>query len=96
MQVAAKHFPGAGRSPVDSHMETARLACTREQFENEELRVFREVIRASRLSGVMSGHILVPAVDQDRISTVSPEIMRQLDRLGFDGIRITDSPPWRA
>lgn len=91
MQVSAKHYPGAGRSPVDNHIQMCRLLCNRRVFTGTELRIYREVIQRARLSGIMTGHILVPAVDPEAIATVSSRLVNCVRRKGFSGIIISDS-----
>jgi len=91
LQVAAKHYPGAGRSPVDGHIEMMSVDCPREEFEDTELFVYKELIRRADLSGIMTGHICVPAVDGDRPATTSARLMSYLGKLGFKGLLITDS-----
>lgn len=91
LHVSAKHFPGAGRAPVDNHIEMAALECSRETLENAELRIYREVIRRTGLQGVMSGHIMAPAIDPENIATVSPAIIGTLADMNFQGVLVTDS-----
>ncbi len=91
LHVSAKHFPGAGRSPVDNHIEMAALDCSRETLDREELRIYREVIRQTGLRGIMSGHIMAPAIDPRTIATVSPAIIGTLKSMNFQGVLVTDS-----
>ncbi|MFN8482479.1 MAG: glycoside hydrolase family 3 N-terminal domain-containing protein [Anaerolineae bacterium] len=88
----AKHFPGHGDTAVDSHFGLPR--CERElaDLDNVELVPFRTAIVAGAHL-VMSSHILFPALDPQRPSTLSRAILTDLlrGRLGFDGVVITDS-----
>ncbi len=91
MQVSAKHYPGAGRFDNDNHIEPIVLKCSRKDFENEELFIYKELIGKSGLNGIMSGHIAVEAVDGTVPATVSRKLTSYLDKLGFNGLLITDS-----
>lgn len=91
MIVAAKHYPGVGRSPVDSHIERSRLECNRATFRREELRIYKELVAKTGLSGVMSAHILVPCMDPNNMATMSAILVRVLRQQGFNGVLITDS-----
>ena len=92
MLVSAKHYPNAaGRPEVDNHIQQGILNCDRQTFENEELRVYRELVQQADLSGVMSGHVLVPALDPHNMATTSPSLVTALRSQGFDGVLMTDS-----
>jgi beta-N-acetylhexosaminidase len=91
---AAKHFPGLGEAAVDTHHGAARVDLDRQRLESVELRPFRMAIEAGvRL--VMSAHVTVPALasETDRPATLDRAVMSDLlrDRLGFDGVSITDA-----
>lgn len=90
--VAAKHYPNAGGRPeVDNHIQQGVLNCDRQTFANEELRVYRELVSRANLSGVMSGHVLVPALDPQNMATTSAILVQALRDQGFDGVLMTDS-----
>lgn len=92
MLVSAKHYPNAaGRPEVDNHIQQGVLNCDRQTFENEELRVYRELVKQANLSGVMSGHVLVPALDPHNMATTSTILVQALRDQGFDGVLMTDS-----
>ncbi len=92
MLVAAKHYPNAaGRPEVDNHIQQGILNCDRQTFADEELRVHRELVQRANLSGVMSGHVLVPALDPQHMATTSKTLVQALRAQGFDGVLMTDS-----
>ncbi len=91
MQVAAKHYPGAGRFANDNHIETIILDCPKEEFENDELYVYRELIKSAGLNGIMSGHVAAKEIDGDTPATVSRKLIQYLDDFSFEGLLITDS-----
>ncbi len=85
-----KHFPGHGEASVDSHHELPVLDLSPERLRAVELVPFRAAV-AARVAGMMMGHLLVPALDEQRPATVSPAIVRLLrDDLHFDGLVFTD------
>lgn len=89
----AKHFPGHGSADGDSHKSLPEVRKSRRSLMEEDLLPFRRYIEAG-LSGVMTAHIHVPALDSVRRPvTVSPEVLDSLLRkqLGFEGLVITDA-----
>jgi beta-N-acetylhexosaminidase len=86
-----KHFPGHGESSVDSHLELPILDLSPERLRAVELLPFRAAIAAG-VAGIMTGHLLVPALDEARPATISPAIVTGLLRqdLGFEGVVFTD------
>jgi len=91
LAACGKHFPGHGESSVDSHFELPALDLSPERLRAVELVPFRRAIEAG-VAGIMTGHLLVPALDEHRPATVSPAIVTGLLRqeLGFDGVIFTD------
>ncbi|MFF5294675.1 glycoside hydrolase family 3 N-terminal domain-containing protein [Paractinoplanes globisporus] len=87
----AKHFPGHGDTSVDSHHEVPLIDRDRAGLEACELLPFRAAIEAG-VQSVMTGHLLVPAYDDEWPATLSRKIMTDLlrDELGFDGLIVTD------
>jgi len=93
----AKHFPGHGDTSVDSHVDVPRIGSTRDELDATELPPFRAAIAAG-VQAVMTGHLLVPAVDPHRPATLSRIVLTDLlrDELGFAGAVITDGIEMRA
>jgi len=92
-----KHFPGHGATTADSHHEVPTLRRSSAELEVVELPPFAAGIAAGARA-VMTGHLIVPALDQKHLATVSPAITRDLlrDRLGFAGTVVTDAIEMRA
>ena len=93
----AKHFPGHGATAADSHHGVATVTRSREELDVAELEPFRAAI-ASGTRAIMTGHLLVPALDPDALATVSRPITTGLlrDSLGFTGTIVTDALEMRA
>ncbi|MCW2873802.1 glycoside hydrolase family 3 protein [Actinacidiphila oryziradicis] len=92
-----KHFPGHGDTSVDSHDAVPRIDVDAATLRARELVPFRAAVAAGT-KGVMSAHILVPALDPDRPGTLSSTVLTSLlrDELGYDGLIITDGMDMRA
>ncbi len=92
IQSVAKHFPGHGDTESDSHKTLPYVGRSMEELEQVELVPFRGYVN-SGLSGVMVGHISVPAIDKSGIATsLSPKTYDLLrKKLGFQGLIYTDA-----
>ena len=90
----AKHFPGHGDVNTDSHIAVPVVSGDLAQLNRVELAPFRAAIAAG-VGAVMSGHLVVPALEPDRNTpaTLSPSILTDLLRrkMGFEGIEVTDA-----
>lgn len=88
----AKHFPGHGDTDVDSHLVIPVIRHDRERLNDLELYPFKRIIAAG-VDAIMNAHLMVPALDEKNISTVSYRIIQKLlkEKLGFDGLVITDA-----
>jgi beta-N-acetylhexosaminidase len=88
----AKHFPGHGDTAADSHRELPVVGGDLASA----LLPFRAAIGAS-VQAVMTGHLLVPALDEAP-ATISRPILSGLLRteLGFDGLIVTDALEMRG
>jgi beta-N-acetylhexosaminidase len=86
-----KHFPGHGRTTVDSHHELPIVDIDEKTLLNEDLLPFQIAIRHG-VEAVMTAHILYPQIDPDFPATLSATLLRGLlrGRLGFDGVIISD------
>lgn len=88
----AKHFPGHGDTNLDSHVALPVIPHDRERLDAVELAPFREAI-AVGVASIMTAHIRVPALDPERVATLSAPILTGLlrEELGYDGIVVTDA-----
>ena len=90
----AKHFPGHGDTVIDSHLDLPTVTGDRAQLDKVELVPFRAAFAAG-VSTVMTGHLAVPALEDDpgKPATLSQSILCGLLRgeMGFEGLVVTDS-----
>lgn len=93
----AKHFPGHGDTSVDSHRELPVLKADIKRLNKVELYPFAEAIKAN-VKMVMIGHLMVPAIDSDLLSSLSHKTITYLLRkkMGFKGLVITDAMNMQA
>ncbi|WBB69771.1 glycoside hydrolase family 3 N-terminal domain-containing protein [Micromonospora sp. WMMD812] len=93
----AKHFPGHGDTRVDSHHDLPVISGDRARLDATELAPFRAAVAAG-VQAVMTGHLLVPALDPVLPATLSPQVLGGLlrDELGFCGVVVTDAVEMRA
>ncbi|MFI6596406.1 glycoside hydrolase family 3 protein [Nonomuraea sp. NPDC050536] len=93
----AKHFPGHGDTITDSHLSLPTVHAAREVLFQRDLPPFRAAVRAG-VRAVMTGHLLVPALDPEVPATLSRTVLTELLRgeLGFDGMLVTDAIEMRA
>ena len=93
----AKHFPGHGDTRVDSHHDLPRITADRDRLDACELAPFRAAVAAG-VQAVMTGHLLVPALDPQLPATLSRRILGGLlrEELGFSGVVVTDAVEMRA
>jgi beta-N-acetylhexosaminidase len=92
-----KHFPGHGATATDSHHERPVVTCSRAEILERELVPFRAAA-AARVPMLMSGHVVYPALDPDRVATLSSVIATTLLRrdIGFRGALWSDDLSMRA
>ncbi len=95
----AKHFPGHGDTDIDTHRGLGTVPHDRERLEAVELYPYRRLIPAG-LRGVMTAHLIVPALEPDtRIpATFSRRCVHDLLRtdMGFTGLIVSDSLTMKA
>jgi beta-N-acetylhexosaminidase len=88
----AKHFPGLGAAGANTDDASVTIEVPEAELEERDLPPFEAAIGAGAPL-VMLSHALYPALDQERIASQSPAIATDLlrDRLGFEGVAVTDS-----
>lgn len=93
VQAVGKHFPGHGDTSTDSHKQQTVVKHSAEVMEQVDLLPYVGFIE-NGLSGIMTGHIVVPALDHSgRPATLSRKITTDLlrNRMGFRGLIHTDA-----
>lgn len=97
VMAVGKHFPGIGRTSLDSHFERPFLATPFEELEATDLVPFNRAIQEN-VSGIMLSHILYQGIDPEWPASLSQKITKTLLRetLGFDGLVLTDDLDMKA
>jgi beta-N-acetylhexosaminidase len=92
-----KHFPGHGDTSTDSHFELPLLDLPPDRLEAVELVPFKAAIAAD-VAAIMTAHIVIPSLDEERPGTLSPAIIGGLLRtkLGYRGLVLTDDLSMKA
>jgi beta-N-acetylhexosaminidase len=94
---SGKHFPGHGDTSTDSHHELPLVEHPPDRLDAVELVPFKAAIEAG-VASIMTAHILVPALDEERPATLSPAIVEGLlkKKLGYTGLVVSDDLEMRA
>ena len=92
-----KHFPGHGDTSVDSHLELPVVEHPPDRIRRVECVPFRAAIAAD-VAFIMTAHVLVPSLDEERPATLSPRIVRNMlrEELGFNGVIVGDDLEMKA
>jgi len=87
----AKHFPGIGRTTLDSHRDLPRLPTDYDTLAASDLLPFKAAARAD-VAGIMLSHILYQGLDPHWPASLSSRIAADLLRrdMGYDGLVMTD------
>ncbi len=88
-----KHFPGHGDTSVDSHKALPTVSHDLNRLKTTDLVPFKEYISAG-LSGIMVGHLNIPALDNSGTPTslsyaVTTDLLQS--EMGFNGLIFTDA-----
>lgn len=92
-----KHFPGHGDTTTDSHHELPLVEHAPDRLDAIELVPFKAAITAG-VAAIMTAHILIPALDDERPATLSPTVVDGLlkRKLGYRGLVLTDDMEMKA
>lgn len=91
LMAVAKHFPGIGRTTLDSHLELPFMDADMEDIQSYDLPPFYAAVTQG-VSGIMLSHIQYPKLDSKWPASLSPLIVKKLlrDEMGYKGLVITD------
>jgi beta-N-acetylhexosaminidase len=87
----AKHFPGHGRTPIDSHLALPEVDAPLDELERTELQPFRQAL-AGGCPAVMVAHVRYPELDPEWPASLSANVIGGLlrGRLDFGGLVLSD------
>lgn len=101
----AKHFPGLGRTSMDTHKLGVKVGLSLDELKQVELVPFIMAIAAA-VPGILISHATFAALDASLPASLSPKVIEGLLRgqLGYQGLVLTDDlemgavnlPPSRA
>jgi beta-N-acetylhexosaminidase len=88
-----KHFPGLGDVGVDPHSGVPNLYRSKSDLDAIDWAPYRALIQQGDVHAIMVTHEIVHAIDDNRISSLSPKVVTGIlrDELGFQGVIMTDS-----
>ncbi len=91
IMAVAKHFPGIGRTVLDSHHELPDLESAADSLYDTDIKPF-ERAAASGVAGIMLSHIRYRSFDSRWPASLSPAIVDDIlrRRLGYGGVVLTD------
>ncbi len=92
-----KHFPGHGDTAADSHVELPIVEHAPDRLRAIEFAPFKAAIEAG-VAFIMTAHVLVPSIDDERPATLSPKIVQRIlrEELGFNGVIVSDDLEMKA
>ena len=92
-----KHFPGHGDTSADSHLELPLVEHPLARLREVELVPFGAAIGA-QVAMIMTAHLFLPALDEQRPATLSRRIVHGLlrEELGFGGVILSDDLEMKA
>lgn len=87
-----KHFPGHGDTAEDSHYQVPVVKASDRELRCIHVAPFAQAVKHG-VQGIMTSHVMYPALDNQNIATFSKPILQDLlrTRLGFKGLVVTDS-----
>ncbi len=92
-----KHFPGHGDTATDSHLELPVVEHPPERLREVEFVPFRAAIEAN-VAFIMTAHVLVASLDEQRPATLSRRIVTGIlrEEVGFGGVIVSDDLQMKA
>jgi beta-N-acetylhexosaminidase len=92
-----KHFPGHGDTATDSHFELPIVEHPPDRLREVEFVPFKAAIEAG-VAFIMTAHVRVTSIDEERPATTSPKIIQKIlrEELGFEGVIVSDDLEMKA
>ena len=92
-----KHFPGHGDTSTDSHHELPLVEHPPERLRETEFVPFAAAVAAD-VAAIMTAHVFVPSLDDQRPATLSRRIVTDILRgeLGYRGVILSDDLEMKA
>jgi beta-N-acetylhexosaminidase len=92
-----KHFPGHGDTSTDSHVELPLVEHPPDRLRAVEFEPFRAAVR-EQVGFIMTAHVFVPALDEERPATLSPAVVQRIlrEELAFEGVILSDDLEMKA
>src|SRR6476646_5533182 len=92
-----KHFPGHGDTSTDSHFELPLVEHPPDRIRRVEFVPFKAAIDAG-VATIMTAHVLVPSLDEQRPASLSRRIVFDLlrDELHYEGVILSDDLEMKA
>jgi beta-N-acetylhexosaminidase len=92
-----KHFPGHGDTIADSHHELPLVEHPPERLRETEFVPFKAAIEAG-VATIMTAHVFVPALDEDKPATLSRRVVTDILRneLKYPGVILSDDLEMKA
>lgn len=87
---SVKHFPGHGRTDIDSHMRPSSVDVTLDELLVTDLVPFAQQIDAG-VPVVLTSHVGYSAFDPGLPASLNPQTYQLLRDMGFQGVAMTDS-----
>ncbi len=97
VMAVAKHFPGIGRTTLDSHFQLPVVDLELDVLKNSDMIPF-EKAKEVNVSGIMLSHIMYPKIDPVWQASLSLSIVHNILRkdMGYDGLILTDDLDMKA
>ena len=97
LAACGKHFPGHGDTSTDSHFELPLVEHELERLRAIEFEPFRAAV-AEQVAFIMTAHVLLPSLDENRPATLSPHVVQKLlrEELKFEGVILSDDLEMKA
>lgn len=88
----AKHYPGHGRTAVDSHIDLPVVEASAEVLRASDLVPFQVAVDCG-VASIMTGHVAYPSLDASGLpATLSKPLLDELrGPLGFEGLVVSDA-----